>query len=77
MRVRQQPDLLRAGPQVTVACYVALNLGLAFSGAKDHPDYQAHHAARLCFANIPILVGLSSKELGVIGWIVSRCAIAL
>ncbi|ORY41817.1 hypothetical protein BCR35DRAFT_336414 [Leucosporidium creatinivorum] len=51
-----------------VATYAALNFGLAFSGAYGHPDYQAHHCARLCYANLPILVGLASKELGVVGW---------
>ncbi|GAA5972154.1 hypothetical protein JCM11641_002519 [Rhodosporidiobolus odoratus] len=49
--------------------YVAITLSLVFSGAYGHPDYSAHHAARLTFAHIPILVGLASKELGVIGWL--------
>lgn len=43
---------------------------LAVSGSLGHWDYIAHHCARLCFAMIPLLVGLASRELGVISWIV-------
>ncbi|GAA5867883.1 hypothetical protein JCM8547_003404 [Rhodosporidiobolus lusitaniae] len=49
--------------------YVALTLSLVYSGAYGHPDYSAHHAARLTYAHLPLLVGLASKELGVIGWL--------
>ncbi|GAA6028616.1 hypothetical protein JCM8097_007312 [Rhodosporidiobolus ruineniae] len=48
--------------------YTAITLAIAFSGAYGHPDYQAHHCARLTYAHLPLLVGLASKELGVIGW---------
>ena len=41
--------------QVVLVGYYALNMGLAFSGSLLHPDYQAHHCALLCFANIPIV----------------------
>ncbi|GAA6003746.1 hypothetical protein JCM10207_003579 [Rhodosporidiobolus poonsookiae] len=49
--------------------YSALTLSLVFSGALGHPDYSAHHAARLTYAHLPLLVGLASKELGVVGWL--------
>lgn len=39
--------------------------------AYGHWDYMAHHAARICFALVPLLVGLASREIGVIAWIVS------
>ncbi|GAA5848335.1 hypothetical protein JCM3766R1_004664, partial [Sporobolomyces carnicolor] len=42
---------------------------LAVSGSLGHWDYIAHHCARLCFAMIPLLVGLASRELSVISWI--------
>ncbi|BGP17665.1 ferric-chelate reductase Frp1 [Rhodosporidiobolus nylandii] len=46
--------------------YLAITLSLVYCGALGHPDYSAHHAARLTYAHIPILVGLANKELGVI-----------
>ncbi|GAA5950413.1 hypothetical protein JCM10213_003569, partial [Rhodosporidiobolus nylandii] len=57
--------------------YLAITLSLVYCGALGHPDYSAHHAARLTYAHIPILVGLANKELGVIGWLTGfRCACA-
>ncbi|PRQ77588.1 Ferric reductase NAD binding domain-domain containing protein [Rhodotorula toruloides] len=49
--------------------YLALTLSIAFSGAYGHPDYQAHHCARLAYAHVPILVGLASREAGVLAWL--------
>ncbi|GAA5825027.1 hypothetical protein JCM11251_006067 [Rhodosporidiobolus azoricus] len=36
---------------------------------KGWADYSAHHAARLTYAHLPILVGLASKDLGAISWL--------
>ncbi|BGP25821.1 ferric-chelate reductase [Rhodotorula toruloides] len=49
--------------------YWGLTFGIAFSGAYGHPDYQAHHCARLAYAHVPILVGLASREAGVLAWL--------
>ncbi|GAA5916010.1 hypothetical protein JCM6882_003496 [Rhodosporidiobolus microsporus] len=51
--------------------YSAITLSLVFSGTlgKGWADYSAHHAARLTYAHLPVLVGLASKDLGVISWL--------
>ncbi|GAA5958339.1 hypothetical protein JCM3765_004799 [Sporobolomyces pararoseus] len=49
--------------------YFIVTFSMAISGAYGQFDYIAHHCARLCFATIPLLVGLASRELGVIAWI--------
>jgi len=49
--------------------YFVLTFSLCFSGALNRWDYTAHHAARLSFAHIPLLVGLASRELAVVSWL--------
>lgn len=51
--------------------YASITLSLVFTGTlgKGWADYSAHHAARLTYAHLPILVGLASKDLGVISWL--------
>lgn len=55
-----------------IAALAGLNLALVFCGALGHPDYQAHHAARISFSLVPLLVATASRELGVLSWVVSR-----
>ncbi|GAA6055210.1 hypothetical protein JCM3770_000716 [Rhodotorula araucariae] len=49
--------------------YITVTIGIAMSGAYGHPDYQAHHCARLCFAHIPLLIAFASKDLGILRWV--------
>ncbi|KII86617.1 hypothetical protein PLICRDRAFT_261819 [Plicaturopsis crispa FD-325 SS-3] len=43
--------------------YIALNIALIFGGPGGTDiDWIAHHCARLTFANLPILIGLTSKN---------------
>ncbi|GAA5895955.1 ferric reductase family protein [Sporobolomyces salmoneus] len=58
-----------AGQATVILGYSIITFSLAISGALGHIDYIAHHCARLCFAQIPLLVGLASRELGVIAWV--------
>ncbi|GAA5871904.1 hypothetical protein JCM16303_000911 [Sporobolomyces ruberrimus] len=46
-----------------------ITFSLTVSGGYGYWDYMAHHAARICFALVPLLVGLASREIGVIAWI--------
>lgn len=39
-----------------------LNLLLIFLGASGEIDWQAHHAARLTYASIPLVIGLAGKN---------------
>ncbi|BGP41407.1 ferric-chelate reductase Frp1 [Rhodotorula kratochvilovae] len=49
--------------------YITVTVGIAMAGAYGHPDFQAHHCARLCYAHIPLLVAFASKDLGIMRWI--------
>ncbi|KAM0750543.1 hypothetical protein T439DRAFT_356298 [Meredithblackwellia eburnea MCA 4105] len=61
---------LESGAQAAVLVgYGILNLLIAGLGASGHPDYQAHHCARLFNSNLPLLVGLAAKELNFISWL--------
>ena len=42
--------------------YITLNLALCFGGALGDISWQAHHAARLSFANLPLVIGFASKN---------------
>lgn len=45
-----------------ITAYITLNLLLIFLGADGDIDWQAHHAARLTYANIPLVIGLAGKN---------------
>lgn len=45
-----------------VTVYLLLNLLLIFLGADGDIDWQAHHAARVTLANIPLVIGLAGKN---------------
>lgn len=50
------------GTAMLIVCYFALNASLAFLKTAGDIDWQAHHCARLCFANLPLVIGLASKN---------------
>ncbi|GAA5930198.1 ferric reductase family protein [Sporobolomyces koalae] len=58
-----------AGQAAVIFGYLTITLSLTVTGARGHWDYMAHHAARLCFAHVPLLIALASRELGIIAWI--------
>ncbi|GAA6013728.1 hypothetical protein JCM11491_005076 [Sporobolomyces phaffii] len=58
-----------ASQALVIFSFGMITFFLVISGAYGHWDYMAHHAARICFALIPVLVGLASRELGVVAWI--------
>lgn len=45
-----------------IASYVVLNLLLVLLGANGDINWQAHHAGRLTYANIPLVIGLAGKN---------------
>lgn len=45
-----------------ILAYLAFNLALTFAGAHRDISWQAHHAARLIYANLPLVIGLTSKN---------------
>ena len=58
--------------QSIILAYFAFNLLLTFLGGMGDISWQAHHAARLCYANLPLIIGLASKN-NFISYLVSPC----
>jgi len=50
------------GQLLLIAVYLTLNLLLILLGAAGDIDWQAHHAARLTYANLPLVIGLAGKN---------------
>jgi hypothetical protein len=50
------------GQLLLITVYLTLNFLLIFLGASGDIDWQAHHAARLTYANIPLVIGLAGKN---------------
>ncbi|KAG8881539.1 hypothetical protein FRB98_004255 [Tulasnella sp. 332] len=50
------------GEVAVVTFYYCFNIILVVCGANGHIDYMAHHAARLVFANLPLVIGLAAKN---------------
>lgn len=55
-------NLGNVGQLTLITTYALLNFLLIFLGAKGDIDWQAHHAARLTYANIPLVIGLAGKN---------------
>lgn len=51
-----------AGQLFLIFVYLLLNFLLIFLGTEGDIDWQAHHAARLTYANIPLVIGLAGKN---------------
>ncbi|KAG8996567.1 hypothetical protein FRB93_000709 [Tulasnella sp. JGI-2019a] len=45
-----------------IVFYYCFNIVLVVCGANGRIDYMAHHAARLVFANLPLVIGLAAKN---------------
>ncbi|KAK4698578.1 hypothetical protein P7C70_g7694, partial [Phenoliferia sp. Uapishka_3] len=45
-----------------IGSYYVLNIVLVVTSSAGSIDYMAHHAARLVFANLPLVIGLASKN---------------
>ena len=50
------------GQLALLVLYLAINLGLCLGGPYAEISWQAHHAARLSYANLPLVIGLASKN---------------
>ena len=55
-------NLGNVGQLSLITSYALLNFLLIFLGASGDIDWQAHHAARLTYANIPLVIGLAGKN---------------
>lgn len=61
-RIAHSIGMMNLGQVLLIICYFAFNLGLCLGGAYRDISWQAHHAARLCSASLPLLIGLASKN---------------
>ncbi|GAA95440.1 uncharacterized protein L969DRAFT_614835 [Mixia osmundae IAM 14324] len=57
-----QLHLQSTGQLLLIVAYIGLNVGLVLGGAKGDIDWRSHHAARLANANLPLVIGLASKN---------------
>jgi ferric-chelate reductase len=65
--IRKSPVLSRlyianVAQLIVLALYFGLNIGLMLGGAHNDISWVAHHAARLACANLPLVIGLASKN---------------